>query len=53
VRIAESRPDSINLLITDVGVEGIARTKLADRVLELKTPVSPDELLRAVRKAIK
>jgi two-component system cell cycle sensor histidine kinase/response regulator CckA len=52
LRIAESRPGAINLLITDTELDGAA-AKLADHVLQLNTPVSPDELLKSVRDALK
>jgi PAS domain S-box-containing protein len=52
LRIAESRPGAINLLITDVEIDGAA-AKLADHVLQLKKPVSPDELLKSVRDSLK
>jgi hypothetical protein len=52
LRIASSRPAAINLLITDVELDGAA-SKLADRVLKLQKPVSPDELLKSVRDSLK
>jgi PAS domain S-box-containing protein len=52
LRIAESRPGAINLLITDVELDG-AVAKLADHVLQLKHPVSPDDLLKSVRDLLK